>query len=256
MDVQALMDRIVTACRDTLGRNLLGLYVHGSIAFGCFQPRSSDVDFLVVTAREPALGEKCALLRALLALEAQLPPKGMEMSVLLADVCRPFVYPTPYVLHYSQTYRQRCLADLRAFCADMHGTDPDLAAHVAVLHAVGICAFGRPIGEMFGPVPPEAFWDSVRGDVANAEEDVIRDPVYVLLNLCRVLAWRREGKLLSKAQGGRWGIERLPASCAPLLQQALDGYLTGEKPEMRADEARRLARYLLGLVMEKEARGL
>lgn len=28
------------------------------------------------------------------------PQKGIEMSVLRRDVCKPFVYPTPYELHF------------------------------------------------------------------------------------------------------------------------------------------------------------
>ena len=31
-----------------LGDNLVGIYVHGSIAFGCFHEEKSDIDFIAV----------------------------------------------------------------------------------------------------------------------------------------------------------------------------------------------------------------
>ena len=59
-----------------LGADLVGISVHGSLAFGCFHWQSSDVDFLVVTRREPAQAQKEALIRTLLELMPLAPPKG------------------------------------------------------------------------------------------------------------------------------------------------------------------------------------
>lgn len=251
MDCQALMTRIAAAYRDILQENLLGIYVHGSIAFGCFQPQRSDVDFIVVVGCEPPLTEKCALIRTLLELEDTAPPKGVEMSVVQAGVCRPFVYPTPYVLHYSRMHRQRCLADVEAYCAAMHGTDVDLAAHFTVIRAVGLTVYGRPIAEIFGEVPKAAYLDSIRADVANAAEDVLREPVYVLLNLCRVLAYQEEEKVLSKAQGGQWGVQKLPAVYAPLLRQALACYTTGEDAVFAPEATQRFCAYMRNRIFEE-----
>src|ERR1700694_385121 len=34
-----------------LSDNLIGIYLHGSLAMGCFNPRRSDIDLIVVTRR-------------------------------------------------------------------------------------------------------------------------------------------------------------------------------------------------------------
>ena len=48
MNEQDLLQRIQTAWQGILSSKLTGIYVHGSIAFGCFRWESSDIDFLAV----------------------------------------------------------------------------------------------------------------------------------------------------------------------------------------------------------------
>lgn len=224
MDWRDIMDKICEGYRGILGANLLGIYVHGSIGFGCYNPAKSDIDFLVVTETAPDLLQKQQMIRLLLQLAPHAPEKGMEMSVVLRRDCRNFVHPTPYQLHYSAAHHARYEQDLAGYCRQMQGTDADLAAHFTVTRAVGIALVGPEPRQMFAPVPAEAYLESIRWDVENAAQDVRENPVYVLLNLCRVLAYLREGAVLSKAQGGLWGLQRLPQPYHGILRAALDAY--------------------------------
>lgn len=140
------------------------------------------------------------------------PSKGLEVSAVLEAYCRAFIHPAPYELHYSPMHRARCLRDLPAYCAEMHGADPDLAAHFTVARAVGLTLWGPPAESMFGPVPRAAYLDSIRQDVGTACSDIRRTPASTTLNLCRTLAFAQEGLVLSKEQGGHLG--RVP-SAAP-----------------------------------------
>lgn len=219
-----LLNDIKTACVESLGDALAGVYVHGSIAFGCFTWEKSDVDFLVVVHRPLTLDEKVKLMQPLFALNDTAPPKGMEMSVVLLSACREFIYPTPYELHYSNAYRERCRHDLRGHCERLHGTDKDLAAHFTVTRAIGTALYGPPAAEVFAPVPRDSYVDSLLYDAESARTDITDNPVYVILNLCRVLAYLLDGCVLSKQQGGEWGIARLPDTYHPMLQTALDAY--------------------------------
>lgn len=224
MDWRGIMDRICSGYRDILGENLLGIYVHGSIAFGCYNPHKSDIDFLVVTERAPDLLQKQHMLCLLMQLAPCAPEKGIEMSVVLRRDCRDFSYPTPYQLHYSAAHHAAYEQDLAGHCLRLQGTDADLAAHFTVTRAVGIALIGPEPQEMFAPVPPEDYLASIRYDVESAAEDVRENPVYVILNLCRVLAYMREGAVISKAQGGLWGLQRLPQQYHGLLTGALNAY--------------------------------
>lgn len=222
-----LLERVCDAYRAILGDRLTGFYVHGSIAFGCFTWATGDLDFIAVVRDSLTPGEKEALIRLLLDMTPEAPPKGFEMSVVLQAVCKSFQYPTPFELHFSNAHKARAEADLTAYCRDMHGVDPDLAAHFTVLRHVGVPLYGPPVGAAFGEVPRSCYLDSILGDVSGAAEEASENPVYFTLNLCRVLAYLTEGAVLSKAQGGCWGLAHLPQEYHPLLESALDAYRTG-----------------------------
>lgn len=223
----ALLHTIAREYHAILGDDLTGVYAHGSMAFGCFDPEKSDMDFLVVVENEPTDEQKRRLLETLLQLEAFAPAKGFEMSVVLAADCSAPEHPIPYSLHYSNAHRTACQQDMAGYIARMKGADPDLAAHFTVTRAVGKAVQGKPVDEVFGEVPREAYLDSIRADVAEAEEDVAANPVYVILNLCRVLAALREGAVLSKAQGGAWGLAKLPEEHHGVIRAALAAYEGG-----------------------------
>ncbi len=49
-EVNAVLALLLEGVRAVLGEELIGLYLFGSLSGGDFDPASSDVDFLVVTA--------------------------------------------------------------------------------------------------------------------------------------------------------------------------------------------------------------
>lgn len=251
MQTEEILLAIIRLHREILRENLVGIYIHGSIAFGCFNPNQSDIDFLTVTGRPPALAQKKDLLLGLASLEARAPEKGFEMSVVLAEYCRRFVYPTPYEAHYSKMHREAFFADPEKYCQTMRGTDPDLAAHFTVVQTAGITLFGEDARTLFSPVPRKAYLDSIRKDVENAESGIENDPVYFILNLCRVLAYIRSGLVLSKADGGKWGINKLPKKFGPVIEEAVKCYESGAQFSQRREDARDFARYMLPRIFAK-----
>lgn len=241
----ALLDQIQNAYQTILGDNLTGVYIHGSLAFGCFRWDCSDIDFLVVTESEPDLPQKEALIHTLLKLNPAAPQKGFEMSVVLKENCQHFQHPLPYCLHFSNRYIEKAAADLAAYCQTMSGRDPDLAAHITVLHAVGQVLCGPAIEDVFAPVPPAAYLNSLWADVENAENDIFDHPVYTILNLCRVLAYVRGGRILSKEQGGTWGLSHLPDHLRHVVRQARNMYVRGTAEDFDPDELSKFTQVLL-----------
>lgn len=220
MPCKALLNAVRRDFESILGGNLVGIYVHGSIAFGCFTWERSDIDFIAVAERTVPHEQCVALIRALMACTPDAPPKGFEMSVVLKEHCRHFVYPTPFELHFSNSHLAQYIDDIDGHCRALHGqTDPDLAAHFSVIRKAGQVLCGPPVEELFGPVPREALLDSIYQDVAEPGDD----PLYHTLNLCRVLACAEKNLMLSKAEGVRWALPRFPGYAA-LLQSALNAY--------------------------------
>lgn len=247
----ALLEQIQNAYQSILGNTLTGIYVHGSLAFGCFRFDCSDVDFLVVTETEPILEQKKALIQTLLDLNSAAPPKGFEMSVVLKHDCQHFTHPLPYCLHYSNSHLEKIHTDLTAYCTGMHGLDPDLAAHITVTRAVGRVLCGLPIEELFAPVPAAAYFDSLWYDIENAESDILENPVYMILNLCRVLAYVQDGQVLSKDQGGLWGESHLPDTLKPVVRRAHQMYTLKIPAHFEPAELLDFSQKLLKKIQEK-----
>ena len=240
-----LLDDIAGQYGQLLGTNLIGVYEHGSLSFGCFTWKVSDIDFLVVVRREPGQQEKEEMIRLLMDRLPDAPEKGFEMSVICGRHLRPFVYPTPFSLHYSNAHLEACRADISGYCRSMNGEDKDLAAHCMVTKEKGRRVRGAEIDEVFGEVPRKDYLDSILGDVENACGEIEENPVYVSLNLCRVLAAIEEDAVLSKDEGGRWGLQRLDDQWKGFIHKALNAYSGGAAMKTDPDEARRFAGHML-----------
>lgn len=229
--VRALLQEIKDACQASLGADLTGVYVHGSLGFGCFRWEVSDVDFLVV-ADAPPVASTADLLRRLAVIDAHGPPKGLEASLLLRRDCAVIDHPVPFLMHYSPAYRDTARTDPVAYAAQPVRRDPDLAAHIMVLHQVGFALCGPPVADVFGQVPRAAYWDSILLDIRDAEASIAENPVYIILNLCRVLAYGQEGLVLSKAKGGEWALAHLPAEYHVPVRAALSAYAGRAEPSL------------------------
>lgn len=79
----------------------MGIYLHGSAVMGCFNGKKSDIDLLVVVKDPPTDEEKLRFMNMAVELNALAPSKGIEFSIVKKSVCSPFVYPTPFELHFS-----------------------------------------------------------------------------------------------------------------------------------------------------------
>lgn len=250
--VGEILGEICSFCEQRLGENLVGVYLHGSLAFGCFDPRVSDIDFLIVVREALCVEQKKALLHLMLKLTPEAPPKGLEMSVVLARDCRPFVHPTPYLFHFSSAHIARALRDDEEYCRNFFGTDRDLAAHMTVIRAVGRVLVGRPIGEVFGEVPREAYLDSLRYDAENAVADISENPVYVILNLCRIAAFLEDGAVLSKKDGGLWGLQHLPQAYREIIRAAVEAYTSGSSYHHRKTTEQAFAAEMIAGIFARE----
>jgi streptomycin 3"-adenylyltransferase len=217
-----ILNDIVYNYKNILKSNLTGIYLHGSLAMNCYNPNSSDIDFLVVVKKDISPLDKRELVNILLKLSDNCSEKGFEMSVILEEDILNFKYPTPFMLHYSNFYKDKYISEPEFICDN--SADYDLAAHFVVTRERGICLFGKPINEVFMPVKEEYYIDSIVRDIGPAREDIIDNPVYMVLNLCRVLYYLSDRAICSKKEGGEWGKAILPSQYKNIIESALLTY--------------------------------
>ena len=105
-DLDKLLNGFTERSKEILGDDLVGIYLHGSAVMGCFNPKQSDIDLIILVERSLSDAVKRAYVDMVTAYSAMGPKKGIEMSVVLRSVCKPFVYPTPFELHFSEAGRK------------------------------------------------------------------------------------------------------------------------------------------------------
>ncbi|KGX83400.1 aminoglycoside adenylyltransferase domain-containing protein [Pontibacillus marinus] len=227
--------------------NMVGFYIHGSVAMGGFNPISSDVDILVVTEKPITVVTKRKL--AKLFLTCSNSPYPVEISFLNLDQLKYWKHPCPFDFHYSETWRERYENDLlRGTYYFLNGdvkTDSDLAAHITITNNRGICIVGAPIIDVFPIVPRSDYISSIVGDFKDCLENIEEDPIYCTLNLIRVYWYLKEGVISSKQEAGNWGLGTFPKEFSMTVKKVVDCYANHKNAyELEKDELLLLRDYI------------
>ena len=228
-----------------LGGNLAGIYLHGSAVMGCFNPEKSDLDLIVVVNEPVSDTVKKDFMDMVVELNESAPAMGIELSVVTRNVCDPFVYPTPFELHFSVAHLGWYRNDPDDYIQKMNGTDKDLAAHFTIIRSRGQCLYGAPMNEIFSPIPKDDYMDSIRNDIAEAVDEIGDNTMYLTLNLARVLAYKEEDLVLSKKEGGNWALMNTPTQFHPLIQDAMTEYAESKNIVYDSELAKQYAAYML-----------
>ncbi|MCR5459688.1 MAG: DUF4111 domain-containing protein [Acetatifactor sp.] len=232
--------------RTILGDNLTGVYLHGSAVMGCYNPEKSDVDLIVVVNDSLSDDVKRKFMDMIMTLNDEGPAKGIEMSIVRKADCNPYLYPTPFELHFSAMHVGWYRDNPEDYIKKMKGTDADLAAHFTIIQKRGKRLYGAPIDEVFAIVPQADYVDSIWNDIADAEEEITDHPTYLTLNLARVLAYLKDGLVLSKKEGGEWALNNVPDSYHRLIKAALSEYAGAMDLSYDAELAKDYAGYMVG----------
>jgi predicted nucleotidyltransferase len=160
IDVKTQVFNIKNYLIQNLGENLLGIYIHGSMCLGYFQPAHSDLDVLVITNTPLNAVQRFNFMKGFLSLHKK--PIPIELSILCYSEINPWKHPTPYQFHFSEYWRERfeniaIENNLSFWDYKEIYTDGDMACHITLNNQKGICIYGTPINEVFPSVPEEDF---------------------------------------------------------------------------------------------------
>jgi predicted nucleotidyltransferase len=144
-EVQSYLDQVVTTLTIYLGADLIGVYLHGSLAMGSFDPGRSDIDILAV-CDEPLHHERRTVLGEALA-AIPTPPSGgdLEFSLVTEAAVRARLAAPSFEVHVN-THEEPFVVD----GSDRPG-DQDLVIHFAMVRARGRALIGpEPAGALSG----------------------------------------------------------------------------------------------------------
>jgi predicted nucleotidyltransferase len=234
-----------------IGSNLKGLYLHGSLAMGCFRPWSSDIDLLAVVFKLMDRETKLALVGDAMAIAEGGPEfRKFEFSVVTAEEAACAVHPIKYILHYSNTWHQ-AYKEGNAELVITGGEDEDLAAHFMVIRQRGVTLCGASVAETIGQVSRKDYLKAVFYDINHAETEILRTPMYTVLSLCRTLMYLKTDTVGSKREGGRWAVSQLElCRWNQEINAALNEYESGLTGSYNDKALCDLARFMLGEIQQ------
>jgi hypothetical protein len=233
-EVNAVLHAFTAQAQAILGAQFVGLYLSGSLAVGDFDPRSSDIDFVVVT--DGALpADRVAVLAAMHARFAagESPwAEQIEAVYIPRDALRDGAPPDARypVIEKGETLALAPLEDgwpVQRFTLREHG----------------VTVAGPDPRSLISPVPPAAMNRAGYGIAAQWLDQARTDPswldwlrprrhqAFVVLTLCRLLYTLETGGVISKPGAARWGVQRLGPEWTGLIAQAVAGqHAAGDAP--------------------------
>ena len=252
MEINELMFQINEWCKEILKDNYVGVYFHGSLRLGSFNPNKSDLDFIIVVKEKLSAEVKEQIWDKMLENEKIFPKKGFEFSVVLEENCRNIKHPIPYELHGSEAWIDRYKKDKSLVINDDYKVDPDLASHFNVINVPNDSMdFGKPSKEVFDKVPKEYIIDSNYGDTLECVDEITNNPIYCVLNLCRFYALIKDDLTLSKYAGGKWALKNMHSSCNDVIKKAMEDYLSDTKNTYDNEELKEFAKESINKINEE-----
>jgi predicted nucleotidyltransferase len=198
---RAYLVSLADALKELLADQLVGVYVHGSIALGGFHPKTSDIDVLGICTQSLSSDAKALVASSLLGLAA--PARGLEFSLLTGKAAQKPVRKVPFELHVALE------PEVHVVDGATHEGDEDLVLAIEICRRAGIALYGPPPEETFAPIPEEWLLDMCDRELAWIQDHLSRTPAEsAVLQACRAWRYAEERVLSSKVESGRWALGR------------------------------------------------
>lgn len=221
-DVNEVLQLLLSNVKEILKQQFIGMYLYGSLSSGDFNPKTSDVDFLVVTANElsdQTISELEAMHQKIWATPLKWADK-LEGAYVPKELIRqhdPNGAPCPtvnegkfYVAHLGRSWSiQRHV--IREYGVVVEGPDP------------------KTLIDFVGP-------DEIRGAVISILHEwwfpMLDDPswlrdhpreyhAFAILSMCRALHALEHGTIVSKPIAARWAREKLDQKWSQIIDRAI-----------------------------------
>jgi hypothetical protein len=204
-ELNSVLSQLLSGAQAVLGDNFVGMYLHGSLAAGDFNPQASDVDFAVVTNHVVTAEQQRGLeqlAQQLFALVSEWPGR-LEGSFLSATAFASGACQE----HFSIRTGRRSGYDAQEI-------EGPLQRHM--LRTKGIVLAGPGPTEFIAPVTAAELRAASARLLHNWWAPQIKDQhrlhkrpyqIYAILTMCRIAFSLAHGQLASKPEAARWAME-------------------------------------------------
>jgi predicted nucleotidyltransferase len=243
-----ILKETLSSVHSILRNDLTGIYLYGSLAMGCFQPKSSDIDLILVIKQELPEEKSKRVLQYLKGTCSK--ERRIELSLVTMHALQDPRYPMMVDLHYEHwgnTFEKQ--------------EDNEILSNLYTTKERGFRVWGEPIDHVFKMIPIQYHVRSVIEDLQHTRKYLREKPehagydiaTYWILGSCRILALIKEDRVLSKLEGGQWGLTNLPKRYHQLIKLALSYYQGGKNEYDRWNDEKldAFASYMTSVILRE-----
>jgi hypothetical protein len=231
-DVNAILRLLFTKQLEVLGSHLVGLYLYGSLSLGDFDPASSDIDFLTVTAEELS----AETIEALRAMHEEIARSGL----LYADHLEGSYIPRVALRRYDPEHaRHPSIGVDWEFHIGEHGNNWIIEREIVREH--GVVIYGPAPQNLIDPVSPQELRAAVCQHLKTQWQQMLAGDLewlrprnyqaFAILTMCRALYTLQHNTTVSKPQAAVWAQELYP-QWRPIIERALVWRSQTEKDDL------------------------
>ncbi len=215
-DINQLLELLLSSMKKILGEKLVGLYLHGSLVIGDFDPTISDIDLVAALASDLDDEEFAALhkMHDEFAHEHQEWENRIEVCYISLDALQTVKTRTSLVarIHPGEPFHKR-------------ETSIHWLVSWYVVRETSITLFGPDPKTIIEPISKDEFIEALRTYTKAWDEWILdmhsrKSQAYAILTMCRALYTLKYGKQVSKKQAALWAEKEYP-EWASLIEQAL-----------------------------------
>ena len=246
-DVNGVLRDLLAQVQTILGTHFVGMYLSGSLALGDFDPRSSDIDVVVVT--DTALSDD--LFVAIRDMHARFDESRSPWAAKVEAVYIPLDalrHSAPTSARYPQVEKGRTLF--------MDHLESGWIFQCYTLREHGVVMAGPDPRTLIDPVAPSDMRRAVAAIPALWLEQAQHDPAwlawlqqrghqaFVVLTLCRLLYTLDSGAVASKPAAAQWAQKALGRRWADLIERSRARQQeSGDTPESDVNDTVALIQY-------------
>lgn len=221
-EVNAIIRELLTGAQAILRDNFIGMYLHGSLASGDFNPATSDIDFVVVTAQELT----AEIISALENLHNRLNTSNPEWAKKLEGT---YIPQKEFRRYDPNDGPYPCTNEGKFYLA---GHENHWVLARQLLRENGVIVAGADPKTLIDPVSADEIRQAVIAFLNEWWSPMLDNPfrlqsaeyqAYAVLTMCRALYTLENGTIASKPVCARWAQETLDERWVPLIDRAWVG---------------------------------
>ena len=235
-DVNETLTLLLTNVQVILGYQFVGMYLYGSLSSGDFNPKTSDIDFLVVTT--DVLSDE--MITELESMHNQTWATGLKRAGKLEGA---YIPKTLIRRHEPNGVACPTVNEGRFYVAGL-GSDWIIQRHV--VHEYGVVIEGPDPKTLIDYVSPDEIRSAVMGIMHEWWFPMLDDPswlrdhesvyrAFAVITMCRVLHALEHGTIVSKPKATQWARPKLGNSWSQVIDKAV-GVSEHREDDLTLDE--------------------